>query len=125
MFYKFVTHHRVIQSSTALVRAWPKCRLPVTFGGGITIMNIPLSFFSAALDLCQHGRFYTNPPDKFSFSKYENHDFHFVSENYLHKKIPKLTDSLFISYMHVLPNTLINFFNTMFMVFQLCQNLKT
>ncbi|CAN7947789.1 unnamed protein product [Ixodes pacificus] len=34
--------HRVTQSSTATVRACPKCKLPVTLGGGMTITKRPL-----------------------------------------------------------------------------------
>lgn len=29
------SYHRTSASSTATVRAWPRCRVPVTFGGGI------------------------------------------------------------------------------------------
>ncbi len=32
-------YQRVMQSSIALVSAWPKCKVPVTFGGGITMTN--------------------------------------------------------------------------------------
>lgn len=40
------TYQRVNASSTALVRACPKCNDPVTLGGGITMMNFPLGLFS-------------------------------------------------------------------------------
>lgn len=40
-----ITYHRVIASSTALVRACPKCNDPVTLGGGIIIMNFPFGLF--------------------------------------------------------------------------------
>ena len=30
----------VIASSMALVSAWPRCNVPVTLGGGITIVNL-------------------------------------------------------------------------------------
>ena len=36
-------YQRTMESSIALVRACPKCRLPVTLGGGMTMMN----FFSS------------------------------------------------------------------------------
>ena len=38
------THHLAMASSTELVRAWPRWRLPVTLGGGITITNVPAGF---------------------------------------------------------------------------------
>ena len=33
--------HRASESSTAAVSAWPRCRLPVTFGGGMTMTKRP------------------------------------------------------------------------------------
>lgn len=33
-------YHRTRASSMATVRAWPRCRVPVTFGGGIHIENV-------------------------------------------------------------------------------------
>ena len=38
----FRTYHLVTASSTELVRAWPRWRLPVTLGGGRQIINWPL-----------------------------------------------------------------------------------
>ena len=40
--------HRVMASSTALVRACPKWSFPVTFGGGITIINTSFLLFLTA-----------------------------------------------------------------------------
>ena len=52
--------HRVRQSSIAAVRACPKCKEPVTFGGGITITN----FSSAGLDKA----FFSSQPYQPDFS---------------------------------------------------------
>lgn len=40
------TYHRVKVSSTAFVSACPKCKEPVTLGGGIIITNVPLGLDS-------------------------------------------------------------------------------
>lgn len=40
----------------ALVRAWPRWRVPVTFGGGRVIMNDPLVLGSLTLFLCKRER---------------------------------------------------------------------
>lgn len=37
-------HHRVRESWMALVSAWPRCREPVTLGGGMHIMKTPRGF---------------------------------------------------------------------------------
>ena len=42
-------YHLMSESCTALVRAWPRWRLPVTLGGGRVIMNRPLGFGSSAV----------------------------------------------------------------------------
>lgn len=34
----------------ALVRAWPRCREPVTFGGGMHIMKMPRGFGADTLE---------------------------------------------------------------------------
>lgn len=47
------SYHLVRQSWMALVRAWPKCRDPVTLGGGMHIMKMPRGFFSLTLFLCR------------------------------------------------------------------------
>lgn len=39
-------HQRVRQSSIAVVRAWPRCSEPVTFGGGITMTNFSVLLVS-------------------------------------------------------------------------------
>ena len=36
---KVITNHLVIASSMEFVRACPRCRFPVTFGGGMHITN--------------------------------------------------------------------------------------
>lgn len=46
------THQRVRLSWMALVRACPRCRDPVTFGGGIHIINMPFGLGSEILFLC-------------------------------------------------------------------------
>lgn len=38
--YIVVEYHRTSASSTATVRAWPRCREPVTFGGGMHRENV-------------------------------------------------------------------------------------
>lgn len=43
-------HHRVRESWMALVSAWPRCREPVTFGGGMHIMKIPRGFGADTLE---------------------------------------------------------------------------
>ena len=42
----FLKYHLVMQSSTLMVRAWPRWREPVTLGGGMHIMNLPLGLGS-------------------------------------------------------------------------------
>lgn len=48
-YYCLKTYQRVIASSTALVRACPKCNDPVTLGGGIIMMNFPFGLSSNTL----------------------------------------------------------------------------
>ena len=43
------THHLTMESSMALVRAWPRWRVPVTLGGGRVMMNDPLGLTSPTL----------------------------------------------------------------------------
>src|ERR1700734_4570694 len=45
-----ITYHRIRVSCMAVVRAWPTCKVPVTFGGGNVITKVPsgLGFPSAA-----------------------------------------------------------------------------
>ena len=50
------SHHLVIQSSTAFVRAWPRWSDPVTFGGGIHIMNKPRGLGSRRLLRCSNNK---------------------------------------------------------------------
>ena len=38
-----------VLTSMAMVRAWPRCRLPVTFGGGMTITKFSLDGSCSAL----------------------------------------------------------------------------
>ena len=52
-------YHLTSESWMALVRAWPRWRLPVTFGGGRVIMNRPLGFSSSALLRCKNKGVYT------------------------------------------------------------------
>lgn len=49
-------HHRVRESWMALVSAWPRCREPVTFGGGIHIMKVPRGFGADTLERYVGGR---------------------------------------------------------------------
>jgi hypothetical protein len=44
-------NHLAIVSWTVVASAWPKWRVPVTFGGGMTIVNWPFGFCSLKLDL--------------------------------------------------------------------------
>ena len=46
------SYHLVMQSSTALVRAWPRWSDPVTLGGGIHIINKPFGLGSWRLLRC-------------------------------------------------------------------------
>lgn len=43
-------HHRVRESWMALVSAWPRCREPVTLGGGMHIMKMPRGFGADTLE---------------------------------------------------------------------------
>jgi hypothetical protein len=45
--------HLVMASSTLLVSAWPRWSLPVTLGGGITIVNTPACTQSALHEKCR------------------------------------------------------------------------
>lgn len=49
-------HHRVRESWMALVSAWPRCREPVTLGGGMHIMKTPLGFGADKLERYGRGR---------------------------------------------------------------------
>ena len=46
--FPFIRCQRVIVSSMAVVRAWPKCKDPVTFGGGITMTNLSSALLLSA-----------------------------------------------------------------------------
>ena len=43
-----------------LVRAWPRCKLPVTLGGGMHSMNMPLGLGSETLLRCTHTHTHTH-----------------------------------------------------------------
>lgn len=43
-------YHRVRESWMALVSAWPRCKEPVTLGGGMHIMKIPRGFGADTLE---------------------------------------------------------------------------
>lgn len=49
-------HHRVRESWMALVSAWPRCREPVTLGGGMHIMKMPRGFGADTLERYGGGR---------------------------------------------------------------------
>mmetsp|Transcript_6070 Transcript_6070/g.19785 ORF Transcript_6070/g.19785 Transcript_6070/m.19785 type:complete len:236 (+) Transcript_6070:2938-3645(+) len=49
----FMRCHLVNESSIAAVRAWPKWRLPVTFGGGITMTNFCFALSCATFSASQ------------------------------------------------------------------------
>ena len=42
----YITGHNVQLTSTARVSAWPMCREPVTFGGGMTMLNVSVALSS-------------------------------------------------------------------------------
>lgn len=52
-YHTKIVYHLVMASSTAFVRACPKCKDPVTLGGGITMTKFPLGFSSVMLFLCK------------------------------------------------------------------------
>ena len=43
-------HQRVRESWIELVSAWPRCREPVTLGGGMHIMKMPRGFGADTLE---------------------------------------------------------------------------
>ncbi|KAA6416717.1 MAG: hypothetical protein FRX49_13328 [Trebouxia sp. A1-2] len=61
--YPLMRLHRTTVSWMALVRAWPRCREPVTFGGGITMTKGGLSLSSSGLKKpdCSHQSYLRAP----------------------------------------------------------------